>query len=92
MCLSASIALRQDIILHECTPRFDAQTLKQHLGDIYEFYSLPLPSEVISPHHLGLISYHVFMHAAYPYPVLTLTLGLSFLNTNIIQSAEIVRL
>lgn len=51
--LQARRRAQEDIILHECTPRFDAQTLKQHLGDIYEFYSLPLPSEVISPHHLG---------------------------------------
>lgn len=46
----------QDLILHECTPRFKVSTLVKFLGDLYTFVSLPLPQEVISPHHLGRIA------------------------------------
>ena len=49
----AHLAL-QDLILHECTPRFRVQILREHLGDIYDFVTLPLPGEVISPHQIGL--------------------------------------
>lgn len=46
---------REDVILHECTPRFKVSILRRYLGDLYDFVSLRLPGsgEIISPHHIG---------------------------------------
>lgn len=43
----------EDVLWHECTPRFNPGVLRKYLGDIYDFYSLALPGETISPHQLG---------------------------------------
>ena len=45
---------RQAAVVHECTPRFRLQILREHLP-MYEWFELPLPNGIISPHHLGKI-------------------------------------
>lgn len=43
---------QEDLILHECTPRFQVAILRKYL-DMYDWMELPLPGETISPHQLG---------------------------------------
>lgn len=45
---------QEDIIVHECTPRFQVALLRKYL-DMYDWMELPLPGERISPHQLGCL-------------------------------------
>ena len=48
---------KEDIVFHECTPRFQVAVLRKHLGDIYDWMELPLPGETIPPHQLGWVGW-----------------------------------
>ena len=59
-CKTLSVRLAQrrrsqeDIIVHECTPRFQVAVLRKYL-DMYDWMEFPLPGETISPHQLGCL-------------------------------------
>jgi hypothetical protein len=51
--LAQRILCLEDVILHECTPKFMMAILHRHLGSFFDIHSLPLKDGCISPHQLG---------------------------------------
>lgn len=62
MCLiGCAVLSHQDVIVHECTPRFNPELLVCFLGEWYDFFSIPLDGGCVSPHQLGALGCDLFI-------------------------------